>query len=50
MNLRNVVWTAVAASAAGLAAIVAAMFGSIELTVAFGSVGIISAVLSNRER
>ena len=49
MKLRNIVWTAVAAVAAGLGAIVAAALGNIEMTVALGSAGVIAALLSNRE-
>lgn len=50
MKPSDIVWTAVTAGVAGVGAIVSAVLGSIEWIVAFGSVGVISALLSNRER
>ena len=50
MKLKNVVWTAVIAAAAGIGVIVAALLGSIEWIIAAGFIGVISAGLSGRER
>lgn len=49
MNLRNIIWTSVIASVASVGAIVAGVLGNVELVLALGLAGIISATLGNKE-
>jgi len=48
-NLKNVIWTAVIATASGAGVLVSAILGSEVWVLAFGFTGVISAVLSSRE-
>jgi hypothetical protein len=50
MNLKNIVWTAVVATVAGLAGLVVALFtDSTDIVVALAGIAIASALLSSRE-
>jgi hypothetical protein len=48
-NLKNVVWTAVVATGSGVGVLVSAILGLDTWVLAFGFIGVISAVLSSRE-
>lgn len=48
--LRNLVWTAVVATACGVATIVSAILGQPDWVLAFGLCGVTSATLASRER
>jgi hypothetical protein len=50
MNNLNVVWSAVVASVASALAVVLAIWGDPDVSIAFGAVAIASAVLSIREK
>ena len=50
MNNLNVVWSAVVASVASALAVVLAVWGDPDVSIAFGAVAIASAVLSIREK
>lgn len=50
MNNLNVVWSAVVASVASALAVVLAIWGDSDVSIAFGAVAITSAVLSIREK
>lgn len=47
---KNIVWTAVASTAAGVGSLVAAVLGNLEATVSFGFISVAAAMLSVRER
>ena len=47
MNLRDIVWTAIAAVAMGIVSVATAVFGcSLEISTSFGVLGLIFAVLT----
>jgi len=47
---KNIVWTAVASTAAGIGSLVAAVLGNLEMTISFGFISAAAAMLAVRER
>lgn len=47
---KNIVWTAVVSTAAGVGSLVAAVLGNLEMTISFGFISAAAAMLSVRER